>query len=284
MEQSEKIHPQTRLGAVHLNVAQLAPMVEYYQRLGLRVHSRTDHVAHMGAGEEALLVLAERPQAVRDRTVSGLYHFALLVPNRTDLARVFSHMGQTQIPLSGYSDHAVSEALYLSDPEGNGIEIYRDRPRTEWTYPNGVLRIVTEPLDVEALWAEGERAPNWDGFPADTRIGHIHLQVGQLAAEEHFYEQVLGFDRVARYGAQATFVSAGGYHHHVGLNTWRGPLQVRRNGLLGLEHYTIVLPNPTALDEVRQRLQAASIDFDSNDKGVSLQDPMGIGLLLTVTD
>lgn len=276
------IHPETQLGAVYLTVKNLDGMVEYYQNLGLRLHSRSGHVANMGAGAEDLLVLTENADAARARNVSGLYHFALLVPTRADLARVFYHMGQTRIPLGGYSDHAVSEALYLSDPEGNGIEIYRDRPRSQWDYPNGTLRMVTEPLDVEALWAEGQNAAPWEGFPTGTVIGHVHLQVGQLPQEEAFYEQVLGFGRVLRYGADATFVSAGGYHHHLGINRWRGPLQVRSDNQLGLDRFTIVLPNREALADVRQRIQAANIPFEEAGRDLRLHDPMGIGLILTV--
>ena len=189
------IHPQTNLGPVHLQVADLGNLVNYYTTLGLHLHQRQNRQAVLGDGTTELLVLNERPDGQRVRGTSGLYHFAILLPSRADLGRALRHFGQSAVPVGGASDHAVSEALYLTDPEGNGIEVYRDRPRDEWRYPNGQLVINTTPFDVAGVLAAGDAtSAAWDGFPAGTIIGHMHLHVGDIDAAEGFYRDALGFD------------------------------------------------------------------------------------------
>lgn len=281
MTTRQSIDPKTRLGAVHLAVAHLERQLDYYQRLGLQIHDRAGDRVHLGVGAENLLVLDHQPQRQSGRGKAGLYHFAILVPSRTHLGRTLRHLIDNRIAVGGASDHAVSEALYLTDPEGNGIEIYRDRPHREWVYPNGTLRMVTEPLDVDGVLAAAEDASAWDGFPAGTVMGHIHLQVGDLAAEERFYQEVIGFDLVTKYGAQATFLSAGGYHHHLGMNTWAGRLAPRSGHELGLTRFTVVLPDATALTAVRQRLDATDTAYQTEEQGLLVSDPQGIRLFLT---
>jgi catechol 2,3-dioxygenase len=279
-EAEARIDPATALGVVHLNVGDLARMVAYYQALGLTLLSESPQEVLLGAGESSLLALHARP-GLAAKKEAGLFHFALLLPSRGDLSRVLRFLMSQELGFGGASDHAVSEALYLNDPEGNGIEIYRDRGREEWTYPGGTLRIITERLDFEGLLSESGEDARWEGFPRGTIMGHIHLQVADLPASELFYEQILGFERVSRYGRQATFISAGGYHHHLGMNTWGGPFPRRDGESLGLASYTITQPSQEALDQVAQRLRQADWPFEAAEEGIRVTDPSGIDILFT---
>lgn len=210
-----------RMGAIHLSVASLARSLDYYeQAIGLRVHSRDEGVAALGAGGEDLLVLVEQEGARPADGFCGLFHFALLVPERQDLARWLVHAARDQVALTGMSDHAVSEALYLRDPDGHGIELYADRPRAQWEGRVAEL-MTTGPLDTNALVATlGDPAQaTFDGLAAGTVMGHVHLRVADVAATVPFYRD-LGFDVMAALGAQAAFLGSDGYHHHVGANTW----------------------------------------------------------------
>lgn len=185
-----------------------------------------------------------------------MYHFALLLPSRNDLARILRHFIQIRYPLQGASDHLVSEAIYLADPDGNGIEIYSDRPSAAWNWENGEVEMATVPLDAENLLAEGD-GEAWTGLPSNTLMGHIHLHVSELQKTEEFYIQGLGFNIVNRYGRQALFISTGGYHHHIGLNTWNGvgaPAPLENS--VGLKRFSLVLPNK----ETRKSDRAAAKD------------------------
>ncbi|HET7565118.1 MAG TPA: VOC family protein [Gemmatimonadaceae bacterium] len=274
----------TTLGPVSLTVSDLDRALEYYQRrIGLRLHARDGDAARLGVGGPDLLVLTEVPGARHPHRTTGLYHFAILLPARDALARTLQHLVDTRTPLQGLSDHLVSEAIYLADPDGNGIEIYRDRPRSTWTYEDGALRMTTEPLDVDNLMAEvaGRDIP-WTGLPAGTTIGHIHLHVADIAQAEHFYRDILGFDITTRYGPSASFVSAGGYHHHVGLNTWAGVgAPPPPPGSVGLRYATIQLPTPESLDRVVERVRAAGVLIEQRDDDVLVRDPSANALLLT---
>ena len=280
------LHPATEMGLVALTVADLARSLRFYQDvLGFAVLSQDADHAVLGAGGTPLLVLHEQagaPPAPANAT--GLYHFAILVPSRGDLARSLLHLAESGYPLGGASDHLVSEALYLSDPDGNGIEIYRDRPRDTWPRQGGQIRMATDPLDLRALLAEAQADPRpWTGLEAGTRLGHMHLQVADLGPARAFYHDVLGFDVVvdmSRMGA--LFVSAGGYHHHLGLNTWqsRGGRPAPA-GSAGLRYYTIHLPDAAALAPVLARLDAAGVAYRDADGGVALEDPWRNQILLT---
>ena len=207
-----------RMGAVHLTVADLDRSLRYYeQRIGLLVHGRENGSATLGAGGDDLLVLSEQPGATPADGYSGLFHFALLVPARVDLGRWLAHAAAERVPLTGLSDHFVSEAIYLRDPDHHGIEIYADRPRETW---EGKVweRMTTLPLDTDDLLRGIEPAP-YDGLPNGTTMGHVHLCVADVQASVEFYRS-LGFDLTAVYGDQAAFLSSGGYHHHLGVNTW----------------------------------------------------------------
>lgn len=279
------IHPAATIGAVHLTVQDLGRAVAFYQeRLGLAVLERSSPGARLGAGGRELLVLTHQRAARVVRGTTGLYHFAILVPSRPALARALLHLGETGTPLRGASDHLVSEALYLDDPEGNGIEIYRDRPRAEWPREDGGIRMATSPLDLDGLVAEAADGDgDGKGMPAGTVIGHVHLRVAEIAAAEAFYCDVLGFDLVTRYGESASFVSAGGYHHHVGFNTWqsRGAPPPPQDAT-GLRHFELRLPDDAARRALVERLGAASVAITETTEGPLVRDPSMNGILLTM--
>ncbi len=280
--QRAKSHPRlavgSGVGAVHLIVTDLEGAVAFYTgHIGLRVRVRDAESARLGAGDGDLLVLAGRPAAPRARGTTGLYHFALLVPTRADLADALRHLVVTGTPLTGGADHGVSEAVYLSDPEGNGIEIYRDRPRAEWPREGDSIVMTTDPLDLHALLAESEASgAAWSGLPAGTRMGHVHLRVARIADSERFYVGVLGFDLVTRYGPAALFVSAGGYHHHVGLNTWAGEgAPAAPEGAAGLHRVEVRVPDAAELERLRARLNAAGEKIEPSAEGFVVRDPSG---------
>ncbi len=240
------IDPGARIGAVHLTVADLGRLVSFYEtRLGLTVRQRDSRTAWLGAGGPDLLVLHESPTARRVPGTTGLYHFAVLVPTRRDLARSLRRLVDTGTTLQGVADHGVSEALYLGDPEGNGIEIYRDRPRADWPIVAGQLRMGADHLDLDGLLSELDaegHAHDAAGMPPATTIGHVHLHVADLVATEEFYAGVLGFELTQRFGGSACFFAAGGYHHHVGANIWAGAgAPPPPPGARGLDHFEIVL-------------------------------------------
>lgn len=277
MTATPSIHPATHMGAVGLIVANLDRSLQYYQHnIGLRIVRREEGRAWLGASDVVLLDLTEQPGArpvQRGRT--GLYHFALLLPNRKELARTLRRLIDTQTPLSGMSDHGVSEAIYLSDPDGHGIELYRDRPRAEWPQPGGDLRMTVDPLDVRGLLAEvGAGRIRWEGIHPDTTMGHVHLHVASLAEAETFYCGVIGFELMQRFHGQASFVAAGGYHHHLGLNVWAGvgapppPADAAR-----LAWFEVLLPNGDALAALVQRLSMAGVAVGEESDCWTTYDP-----------
>ena len=267
----------TAIDRAHLTVADLDRSVRFYtDRIGFVPLDRDGLTVAMGVEGRPLLVLHESRTAQRPRRTTGLYHFAILVPTRGDLARAFRHLIEMRTPMQGYSDHAVSEALYLADPDHNGIEIYRDRPRHEWPFVNGQLQMDTRPLDVQSLAADPAGAGAWSRMPAGTTIGHIHLHVGHLAEAESFYRDALGFDLMARYAGSAAFLSAGGYHHHVAINTWAGEgAPPPPPGSIGLHHFVISVPTRDALASVEDNLSAARVPYTGNDHQIALSDPAG---------
>jgi len=286
------IAPGTEIGVVRLTVADLERSRSFYERvLGLRALSMEGAVLRLGPADgAALLELHGDPDAVpRDRRLTGLFHFAVLVPSRGDLARALLRLGQTRWPLTGASDHLVSEALYLDDPDGNGIEIYRDRPREEWARDDGgELRMATLPLDLNDILSELPGRPSSGAFEEDggmvagTKVGHVHLQVSELAQIEAFYSAVLGFDVVVRSYPGALFVSAGGYHHHVGLNTWNsrgaGPPPP---GSVGLRSFDVRVPDAADLAAARGRAQDAGLPVEADDDAFIVRDPSGNAVRLT---
>src|SRR3954449_8917765 len=269
----------THVGPVHLSVADLGRSTDYYETaIGLRVHRRDGERAALGTGGEDLLVLREEPGARPATGTAGLYHFALLVPERADLARWLAHAAREQVPLVGMSDHYVSEAIYLSDPDEHGIEIYWDRPREVWEGQVGE-RMTTLPLDVADLFGVigDPRTERFEGLASGTVMGHVHLRVSEVPATAAFYCDALGFGLIAAFGASALFMSAGGYHHHLGANIWesRGAGQPPP-GHATLLRATIVLP--TAADVDRRagevvRLGQEPEPLDADGGGVLVRDP-----------
>jgi catechol 2,3-dioxygenase len=281
------IDPATEIGTVALTVADASAASAFYeQAIGLRPLPGAEDRVRLGAGDAAVVELIGDPGAPqRPPATTGLFHLAIAVPTRIELARALRRVANAGWRFSGASDHLVSEALYLQDPEGNGIEIYRDRSRDEWPVEDGELRMDTIPLDLQGLLLELPDAGAEAGAPmaAGTRIGHVHLNVDDLAAAEEFYVGALGFEVTVRGYPQALFVSAGGYHHHVGLNTWAGEgAAPPPPGARGLRWFEILLPTPEALAEVEERIAGAGIEATRNDREVRLSDPSGNGLLLRV--
>ncbi|MHB1862990.1 MAG: VOC family protein [Gemmatimonadaceae bacterium] len=271
------IDPGAAIGRVQLRVSDLERSLTFYTTvLGLDVLSRDAGRATVGVDGRALVVLSGSASGgPRPRRTTGIYHFAILVPSRADLGHALARVLAARWPLQGASDHGVSEALYLGDPDGIGIEIYRDRPRAAWPVRDGALAMVTEPLDLQALLDEapsgGQPAAR---LPADTRLGHVHLQVRDINEAERFYHGALGFDVMQRMAASALFVSAGGYHHHLGLNTWGvagAPPQPEATP--GLDYFTVVVPAGGALDGTRAALASAGVSLVQRDGGWLARDP-----------
>jgi catechol 2,3-dioxygenase len=280
---SESIPAETRMGTVHLTVADLARSLEYYRgSIGLEVQSEDAGRATLGAGTTPLLELVEVPGAQPAPGRTGLFHFALLLPDRRSLALWVAHAVRERVRLAGASDHFVSEAIYLSDPDRHGIEIYADRPRELWE--NEVAtRMGTDPLDLEGLLAELDDpvAAAFDGQPAGTAMGHVHLQVSQIPPTVEFYRDVIGLDLMAEYGGQAAFLSAGGYHHHIGGNTWRsGGAGPPAPGSAALRHFEFVLPDAAARDRVVERIAAAGQALEEHPDGPLARDPSGNAFVL----
>jgi catechol 2,3-dioxygenase len=280
---AETLPTTTSMGAVHVTVADLGRSLAYYgDTVGLAVLEEGSGAASLGAGDVELLGLVEEPGARPASRHTGLYHFALRVPERVDLARWLAHAARDRVALLGMSDHFVSEAIYLTDPDGHGIEIYHDRPRVVW---EGLVasRMTTDPLDVADLMGEVEDPATepFDGLPAGTDMGHVHLQVADVAATIEFYRDVLGFDVMAELFGSAAFLAAGGYHHHVGANTWHSlGAPPPPAGTAALRHATIVLPDAGERDRVAARVEATGQEPESREDGVLVRDPSGVGLLL----
>ncbi|NOT35035.1 MAG: VOC family protein [Candidatus Eisenbacteria bacterium] len=271
-----RLDPRTRVGSVHLRVREPDVAAAFYrERLGLVDRSGDAATVRLGTADAELLVLHGDPAAVPAPGTTGLYHFAILVPSRADLARSLARLAETRTPLQGASDHGVSEALYLVDPERNGIEIYRDREVSEWPRTSAGLAMKTDPLDLDALVLE-RGDPALPVMPAGTRIGHVHLHVSELPRAERFYCDVLGFDLMQRLGHSAAFVSAGGYHHHVGLNTWAGDgAPPPPSGAAGLAHFELRVSDEAAVAVARARLGAAKVATETIGAGIAFWDPFG---------
>ena len=287
------IHPATRIGHVHLTVADLDRQVEFYQEvIGLKLHSREGATAGLGVGKEDLLRLTEVRGARRYRGTTGLYHFAILLPNRRELARAIGRLFSLRYPNSP-TDHVMTKTTYLDDPEGNNIELYADTPEDGTfgvvngvpvaRHANGAPSDGREPLDVEVLFRELTTQDRLDEpMPQDTKMGHVHLYVADLDKSMRFYHDLLGFDNM---GLARSFrmgmVSAGGYHHHIGFNTWVGEgAPPPPPDALGMRYFTVVLPSETELDHVAERVQQAGIATEQTEAGILVRDPSQNGLML----
>jgi catechol 2,3-dioxygenase len=280
----EKFHqePNIFVGEVNIRVKNLDYALTFYQNIiGFQVLEKTARKAILTTDGKTPLVTLEQPVDVipKAERMTGLYHFAILLPTRADLAIFLRHLVQTGYPL-GAADHYVSEALYITDPDGNGIEVYRDRPSTEWTWKNGLVDMATEQLDAEDILAES--GAEWNGLPAGTVMGHLHLHVADLKKATEFYTEGLGF-KIVSYYPQAAFVSTGGYHHHIAINTWQGVgAQAPPKNSVGLNWYTLVFPNEEVRSTVIKQLRrlGARVTVEADFYGTS--DPSGNQIRLVI--
>jgi catechol 2,3-dioxygenase len=273
----------TRLGTVHLTVTDLDRSVAYYEAaIGLQVHRREGTVAALGAGAEDLVVLHEDRAARPAGRHAGLYHVALLYPSREELARVTMRLAVTRVPIQGASNHGTHVAIYLPDPDGNGLELAADFPREQWpdiSSPEGYGG-GPAPLDIDALLDTVAGETLTPRAAPGLTVGHVHLHVGDLDAATAFYRDGLGFEVMTDLGT-AVFVSAGGYHHHVGFNVWRGrgvpPVPA---GAVGLRHWTLVVNGAEQLAAVRERLRAIGAPVEETSAGILTRDPSGTTVLV----
>ncbi len=279
-----RLPAETHLGRVRLQVADLDRSIRYYQQvLGLRLLHRHASEAVLGdqVSEIPLIEFRERPGAnpVRRRGHLGLFHFAILLPDRAALGRLLRHLASIDAQV-GASDHLVSEALYLHDPDGLGIEVYADRARSTWVRRDGEMVVETKPLDIESVLAAGGTAP-WTGMPAGTVMGHMHLHVGALETAAAFYGDALGLEPTVWSYPGALFLSAGGYHHHLGTNIWAGDDAPRPgDNDARLLEWELVLPDREAVVAAAQRLEAAGHVVTHSGDGTRVTDPWGTTLLL----
>ena len=280
--------PETlRLGPVHLTVSGLDGSIAFYERaLGLQVHARGGATATLGAGGEDLVVLAEEPGAAPGGRHAGLFHFALLCDSREELARAVVRLAETRTRIEGASDHGISEAIYLRDPDDNGIELYADRPRDTWPAPRTPgekFELSTIALDMESLLATVAGEPAQEQASPGLKMGHLHLHVGDIGKGLGFYRDLLGFEVMVNIGS-AAFVSAGGYHHHLGFNVWLGAdVKPRPDGTAGLRHWVVVLERPEEVDAVRERVRAAGLPVEERDGGFLVRDPWETAVVISTT-
>ncbi|CAM4183177.1 VOC family protein [Lederbergia lenta] len=270
------------IGTVDLIVENLEHTLAFYINvLGFQVLDQTASSASLTADGKTPLLTLEQPEDVKPRKrTTGLYHIAFLLPDRSDLANIVHYFIQTSAQLQGASDHHVSEALYLSDPEGNGIEIYIDREPNTWKWDGDQVYMTTQALDVEDL-LKNASDEGWQGMPTGTIVGHIHLQVAELEKTKEFYCEGLGFDAVLNYGSQALFVSKERYHHHIGLNIWNsGGAPAPAKNSAGLKWFTIIFPNNAIMSEAVNRLRKINAWISESDGEVTIKDPSGIYIRL----
>jgi len=277
--------PVTYINEVRLKVKNLHQSVEFYEKfLGLQRLRQTDRTAVFSADGETPLISIEQPVNVIEKQpkTTGLYHFALLLPSRLELAKLLQHLIDINYSLQGASDHLVSEAIYLADPDGNGIEIYIDRPADEWDWQNGRVKMTVDPLDADRLLAEAI-GQEWSTISPQTVMGHIHMHVSDLAEAKTFYCRGLGFDIVSEFGNQALFISSHQYHHHIGLNTWAGVgAPPPHKDSVGINWYEINFPTLEARNDVLNNLSELGFSTDEIEGEFFTVDPAGNKVKLAV--
>lgn len=271
------LNSEVEVGTVTLKVANMERSLKFYtQLIGLELFKQDSNTAVLGAGNRPILLLEEVPGATRlARNVTGLYHAAILFPTRHSLSIKVQQLARINYPL-GAGDHLVSEAFYLDDPDGNGLELYQDRPRSTWKWIGTQVQMATDPIDFDSLFAEikpNDPALNNPAAPAGTKLGHMHLRVGNISKSRAFYHDVLGFDIVVQMPT-ALFLSAGGYHHHIGMNVWEsnGGRPTPENSA-GLREFSISLPDQTELDRLTNQIEAAGISVERNGDSALVLDP-----------
>jgi len=278
-------HPTVYTKQIHLNVRDLNHSLAFYTNIiGLKVLSQTTTSVVFTVNGETPILTIEQPEIIEKQQLNaaGLYHMAFLVPTRKDLGVISTYLRGIGVQF-GSSDHAVSEALYLNDVDGNGIEIYYDRSPLTWNWQNGEVEMTVDPLDFTQLVKDTESMV-WNGLPSGTEMGHVHLRVANLEEAAKFYVEGLGFDVVCRYGGQALFISSNGYHHHIALNVWGQPQPANRaNNTLGLTRYSLIYPSEEARQKVVHQLQAIGSEVTEKSGYLSTTDPSGIELQLYIS-
>ncbi len=267
----------TYVETVSLNIKDLNRSLEFYTKtIGFSVLKQDETYAELTAdGDNVLLILNQVDKERTHPRSAGLYHFALLLPERADLALMTMHLASKRIPL-GSADHHVSEALYLDDPDGNGIEIYIDRAPEHWIWNNGQVHMVTEQLNAEDLLKDRPDPADFKGLPKDTVMGHVHLHVSELQKTDEFYIEGLGFEVILNFGGQALFMGSEKYHHHIAANIWNGlGAPASEKGSIGLDYFTVVYPTAEAMNLAADRLFALGFTANKEDGYISTQDPSG---------
>ncbi|HEM4252135.1 VOC family protein [Streptococcus suis] len=277
---------QFELGLVALNVRNLELQSLFYQQvLGLQVLTENSKQIDLGVGQTTLIRLIQTEQIGEVSQSYGLYHLAIVLPSREDLGTIFRHFIDNKVPLQGASDHGYSEAIYLADTEGNGIEIYRDLPQDTWDVrPDGRIVGITEPMDAETIYALGKKADAAYQMPAGSRMGHVHLSVRESAASSRFYQEVLAVEDKFSVPS-AAWLASGDYHHHLAVNEWGGKnLTKREEGMPGLAYYTVIYSNPEAFEATLNRAIAANLNLQRLDNSVAFVDVDGIKTKLCIID
>lgn len=271
-------NPIPNVNLVHLNVLDIHRSIKFYTDImGFTILKQEITKVYLTVNGKDPILIIEQPVGIKPKTkhTAGLYHFAILLPSRKELARFLKHLITKNVYIQGGSDHGFSEALYFADPDGNGIEVYRDKPEEEWLYDeDGNIKGITTYLDIDGLEGLLDNIP-FTKLPEDTVMGHIHLHVNNLDKADHFYIDGLGMDLVMKYGPQASFYSYGGYHHHIGANIWGRPQDINDPINVGLNNYTIQYYNLTELNETVNRLKSLGYKVDKEDNYYLTQDPSG---------
>jgi catechol 2,3-dioxygenase len=278
-----KLPPSTRLGTLHLKVRDHKKLARFYQdKLGLKIQRQDDGSTGLGCGGEDLVSLNQVPVGLEAGRHASLYHFCLAVQNREDLGWWLRRLLDSGYELQGLVDHRMAEAIYLEDPEGNGIELNWDRPRSEWRPWSEWLAMGNAPLDVPGLLEANEAAGPRGELPSDTRVGHVHLHLGDLEKGKAYFVAALGLDQTTEIPGQAVFTSAGGYHHHIAFNVWKGRnVPPQPQGAFGLDHLTLILPQAGDVAAAAARLKAAGFGVEPMDYGILSRDPSQHGIYLT---
>lgn len=277
---------QFELGYVALNVRDLELQSLFYQQvLGLQVLSQSPNQIDLGVGKNILIRLIQTEQKGEVSHSYGLYHLAIVLPSREDLGTIFRHFIDNKVPLQGASDHGYSEAIYLADTEGNGIEIYRDLPQDSWDVrPDGQIVGITEPMDAEAIYALGKKADAAYQMPASSRMGHVHLSVRESAASSRFYQEVLAVEDKFSVPS-AAWLASGDYHHHLAVNEWGGKnLQTRTESMPGLAYYTVIYSSPADFEATLERASSANLKVERTNTTVAFVDVDGIKTKLCIID
>ena len=280
-----QIESNAKIGSVNLSVTNIEKSLQFYTSfLGFQIVKRESSSVFLSPDGKLpyLVALTQTKVKPPNQKTAGLYHFAILLPQRKDLANFFSHLMQhkDKVKIDGFSDHLVSEAIYIRDPDNIGIEIYRDREQSHWKWKNNLVRMTLDPLDIEGL--QKESTQSWDGVPTDTTIGHVHLHVTNLEKAKKFYSEILGFKNTASMQG-ALFFASGNYHHHIATNVWLGEdILPANSGFPGLDYFTINFSSADKLTDLIDKLNASKIHFRKlNDGLFAISDKDGISIHLT---